>query len=43
MWLSMAFTPKPQNVCHVIKLEAGHALRAGKALKRKLTADVIKA
>jgi len=39
----MAFTPKPQNVCHVIKLEAGHALRAGKTLKRKLTADVIKA
>jgi hypothetical protein len=38
----MAFPPKPQNVCHVIKLEAGHALRAGKALKRKLTADVIK-
>jgi hypothetical protein len=38
----MAFSPKPQNVCHVIKLEAGHALRAGKTL-RKLTADVIKA
>jgi hypothetical protein len=34
----------PMKGCHhdVIKLEAGHALRAGKALKRKLAADVIK-